>query len=207
MAKILAQAGISLADVYDVVGSIAGVSQLLSQEGVGLQHEMGGTLFSERLRGNIERLTTGDLAQNVTWDLTFTIDPGIHLYRVLGVYVQADAPARVTQAQVSLRSAEQGRELPIFIWDSTNDVDTNIRVLENGAAVTSDFAMMQTRPQAMPSLGISGDQRTRVGDEIVFRGLTSGFGAGTVEVVALFYLAFPSFTSSVSSRGLPLPAW
>ena len=135
MTKILGQAGTSLADVYDIEGSIAGVDQLLSEE-VTLEHEMGGVIFSERLIGSIERLTTGALVQNTSWDLTLVTPPGI--FRVLGVYVQADVGARSTRAQVSIRDPTSARELPLFIWDSANDLEQSIRIVENGGAVGND---------------------------------------------------------------------
>ena len=45
MVKILSQAGISLADLYNVEGSIAGIEQLDTRE-LPIVHEMSGTIFS-----------------------------------------------------------------------------------------------------------------------------------------------------------------
>jgi len=203
MTKVLAQAGISLADIYEVEGSIAGVDQLISEE-VHLLHEMGGVIFSERLIGQLARVTTGAIAQNLSSDQTFEAPPDI--YRVLGVYVQADVPGRTARAQVSLRDPTTGREIPIFVWDSTNDVETVIRLIEDGTLDDNASALVQTSPQVMPSMGIGTGQRLRVGEEIVFRPVSSGFGAGTVTITALVYLA-SSTVSGVGSHGLPIPAW
>ncbi len=206
MGKILSQSGKSLADVYDIKGSIAGVDELRSEE-VSLVHGMGETIFSERLVGEIRRMTTGDIAASATWDLTAV--GGVGVYRVVGVYVQADVGARTSLAQVSLRSARQGRELPIFVWDTANDVSSSIRILDNGAAISTDAALIQANPMPMlPMLGIADGQRLQVGDEIVFRGVASAFGAGTVEVIALIYLAEASVGAArLPSVGLPIPGW
>jgi len=204
MPKVLAKAGVSLADIYDVEGSIAGVSQLISRD-VSLLHEMGATIFSERLIGEISRQETGDILQNVTWNLTVLVPPA-GIYRVVGVQVLADTAARVSIAQVSLRSLGATREIPIFVWDQANDPSSGIRIVDDGAATATMQALIQTSPVTMPSLGIGRGQASSVGDQIVFRGLTLGFGAGTVEAVALVYLA-SSRTTSISSVGLPIPAW
>lgn len=207
--KVLGRAGTSLADIYDIEGSIAGVDQLLSEE-VHLEHEMGGAIFSERLVGTIERITTGALTQNTNFNFTAAGPPGT--YRVLNVYMQADTAARVLFAQVSLQAAATTvlplREIPIFIWDDVNDVESRIRIIDNGAAVGGDTAMIQTRPMAMPTLGLGTGQRLMVGDAIVFRGVTAGFGAGTVEVVALLYVARAEIgIGRLPQIGLPLPGW
>lgn len=206
MPKVLAQAGTSLADIYDVEGSIAGVEEIDSRE-VHLLHEMGALLFSEQLVGRIERTTTGATPQNTTWDLAIPLPAGLTgVFRVLGVYVQTDLAGRVNNVQVSLRSVALGREVPVFLWDTTNDVESDVRIVDNDAAAAAAFALVQTTPQVMPSLGVGLGQREQVGDEIVFRGLTSGFGAGNVIVVALVYLASLR-TTAVSSVGLPIPGW
>jgi len=204
VAKVLGQAGTSLADVYDVEGSIAGVDQLNSEE-VSLTHEMGATIFSERLQGFIFRLTSGATLQNLTFNIVLPIN--LPIYRVLGVYVQIDTGARLTRVQVALRQTQGGREIPMFIWTTTNDIEQTILIVENGAAVGVDVALVQVSPGGtLPILGMGSDQPALVGDEIVMRGTTSGFGAGTVTCTALVYIANPQ---GVIQRavGLPIPSW
>lgn len=202
--KVLSQAGISLADIYDIQGSIAGVDQLLATD-VALFHEMGATIFSERLIGEINRQETGDILQNATWNLTVLVPPA-GIYRVLAVQVLADAAAKVSIAQVSLRSLGTTREIPIFVWDQANDISSGIRIVDDGAATATMQALIQTSPVAMPNLGVGRGQAASVGDQIVFRGLMLGFGGGTAEAVALVYLA-SSRTTAISSIGVPIPAW
>ncbi len=202
--KILAQTGVSLADVYDIEGSIVGVDQLHSDE-INLVHEMGATIFSERLGSTIQRFVTGDMAADDTFDLTLIVSG---IYRVLGVTVLADTAARINRAQLSLRDSGTGREIPFWIWTTGIDVEHAIRIVENGSAVGNSTAMTQAVPQTMPTLGMGVGQRInqQVGNEIVFRGLASSFGAGTVELTALVHVANPSI-ARLGSTGLPIPSW
>lgn len=203
MPKILAQAGISLADIYDIAGSIVGVEQLQSQE-VSLVHEMGATIFSERLTGTIGRITSGALLQNVTFGFTLTPPDGI--YRILGISVFTDVAARMVRTSLLLRAPTNQREMPIFVWDSTNDLESAMTIDDDGT-VSDVTALIQTAPQpGIPSLGIGVGQRATVGELIRLRGRTSGFGAGDVTVTAIVYFAFPT-TTSISSFGVPIPAW
>jgi len=203
MAKILSQAGKSLADVYDVQGSIAGVDQLLTED-VSLTHDMSSTIFSERLQGFLFRLTSGDIVASASFQLTLVVS--IPIYRVMAVYVQADQASRTDRVQVSLRQVQGGREIPMFIWDSANDVESSILIVENDAAATNDFALVQASPATMPIIGMGSDQPALVGDEIVMRGTASAFGAGNVEVVALVYIANARL-GGLSSVGLAVPSW
>jgi len=202
--KILAQTGVSLADVYDIEGSIVGVDHLDAND-VNLVHEMGATIFSERLGATIQRFVTGDLAADDTFDLTLVVSG---IYRVLSVTVLVDTAARINRAQLSLRDPGTGREIPFFIWTTGIDVEHAIRIVEEGAAVGNFTAMTQAVPQTMPTLGMGVGQRVnqRVGAEIVFRGLATSFGAGTVEATALVHVANAS-VERLGSTGLPIPSW
>ena len=205
--KILSKSGDSLADVYDVEGSIAGIDELETNE-LGIVHEMGATVFSERFGAEIVRLATGDLSQNTAFDTTLTTPPP-NIYRVLGVLVLMSTTARLTYVQVSLRDPTTGREMPIFMWEGSEDQETNLRIVENNGAAANAIALRSRfGPQPVQTLGVSDGQPRRVGEEIVFRGLTAGFGAGTVEGIALVHLGITEVAGSgLSSRGLPVPSW
>jgi len=208
MVKILSQAGTSLADLYDVEGSVAGIDQLETRD-LPIVHDMSGTLFSERCSGFVRRMVTGDILQNVTWDIVLDDLPA-GLVRVLGFIVMSDTIARTTLAQLSMRDPGTGREVPFFQWHSTNDLESIIRIVENGAAVGNQNMLINvSEPPKIPNLLISAGQPQRV-QEIAFRGIASAFGAGTVEITALVYLAFSAIggvPGNTTSRGIPIPGW
>jgi len=124
MPKVLAKAGDSLADVYDIEGSIAGVDQLLSND-VNLFHEMGGVIFSERLELVITRKLTGAIAQNITWDILIEGLP-LNAFKIQSVSVVADAD-RISNCVLSARSSIRDRESIIFSWDTGADPSIPIR--------------------------------------------------------------------------------
>ena len=202
MVKILSKSGDSLADTYDVVGSVAGIEQLNSRE-VDLVHEMGGTLFSERLSGFIRRGITAALNQSTAFDITIVDLPIV--YRVLNVLVVVSNASRVSHCNISLRSLFTGREMPIFIFDVNQDTESNIRIDENGSGV-GNRVELNGKLGMLPTIGIGGEQPQRVGEDLVFRGVTSAFGAGTITLTALIYVAF-SQIGGLSSRGVLIPSW
>lgn len=204
MVKILSQAGSSLADTYNVEGSIAGIDQLETRE-LPIVHEMGGTIFAERLSGGMDRRTTGAIAQNTDWDIILT-GLGRFPSRILGIFVFSDDASRLSHATVSVRDPLDEREVPIFAWD-TGEAVVTVRIQDDGAAVANEVALNNVLnvAAATPSLLIGTDQPAPI-DQMAFRGRTSGFGAGTVVVTMLMYKAF-SEIGGISSRGLPLPSW
>jgi len=208
LTKILSRAGVSLADVYDVEGSIAGIEELESRE-VSLVHELGGTIFSERAGAQILRATTGDILQSVAWDV---LVPGLTAVpmRILGVVVTSDNGARVRRAQVSIRNLAAiagGRDFPIFCWADDTDTVVSIRWVNDGAAAGSESFLRQAdHGPAAPNLIFGSDAR-RITPGIAFRGSALAFGAGTVEVIVEVYVAWAEVGGGVSSHGLPIPSW
>lgn len=204
MVKVQAQAGNSLADVYDVRGSVAGIEQLETQE-LPIVHEMGGTVFSERLSGNIQRLS-GTLAQNLTLDTTLDLS-GADVRRIFGVAVITDAVARVDHLALLIGNSADTREIPIWAWDTTIGTHVDIRMMDNGAAVADHEILIPIATGCpLPSFSFGDGQPQRM-DRIIFRGLTAGFGAGDVTMTALIYTAFGFRSGGLSSRGLPVPSW
>lgn len=206
MPRILGQAGSSLADTYDVEGSIAALDELTSQE-VHLVHEMGVTIFSERLSSRIVRVTSGLVAQNLNFAAVITGFPATAV-RLLGLTVLGTV-AELTRAAVmvrfdgSLGSAGVEQEAPIWVWDE-------------GAAQTVNFIMAGTLANQsimtpldlltwMPNL-ITGPNQPEVVSQLVLRGLTAGFGAGTTEVTLLAHVMFAG-AGGLNSEGVPIPGW
>lgn len=199
----------SLADVYNVEGSIAGIETLISKD-VSLVHEMGATIFSERVDGEILTVASGDVTQSTSWDLEFpesAFTPGP--FRILGVSVIADNGARIQRCQISIRSdlaIADGLEIPIWVWDSTSGIAATIRWVNNGQAVANESYLVGLGPLGMlPNMGFGLDS-VHSTPMVACRGSASAFGAGTVAITAQLYIAQAQIRG-LSSRGLPLPGW
>jgi len=204
--KILSKSGDSLADMYDVQGSIAGIGELDTRE-LPIVHEMGGTLFSERLGGNVRRHPSGTILQSVNFDV-IGADFNASLARIIGVAVFVDTIARMSFVQVSVRSEVQEREVPIFVWDAAFDDEVAIRVEDNGGGAANTFML---RPISASSIGglpclLTGSEQPEMINQLAFRGRSLAFGAGDVTAILVIQLA-RVLTTSVSSRGLPVPSW
>lgn len=200
--KVLAQAGTSLADVYDVEGSIAGVQELQSRD-VQVVHEMGGTIFSERLSSTIRTVATGDVLQSTVFEAELTDLPGVPI-KLLGVQVLVDTVARVANAAVMVQDAAAVRELPVWAWDGTNSSVMNFAL--NGAAAADHTLLSQdTQFDYLPTLVLGSGQPQSV-PNLVLRGTSTAFGAGTVGLSLIAYIAFAE-VGGISSLGLPIPGW
>jgi len=210
--QVLAKVGTSLADVYDVRGSIAGVENLDS-DNVGLVHEMGHTIFSERLAGQVFRLLFNDITQTVTLGGTFVGLPE-SVFRLAGfqVLVEAGLEARLTRLSANLSELDANgdavQEIPFWSWDATLGTEETVRVLDNGT--TANFEKLIPAPSSIPQLPqiLTGSLQPGVVNGISCRGLTATFGAGDVDILCLAYILFPNPAGSgVSSFGLPVPSW
>ncbi len=199
--KIQTKSGESLADVYDVEGSIAGIEELQAKD-VNLVHEMGSTIFSERLAGSLLRAQTGAILQTITFDVTIQTLPQAPS-RILGIQLFADFE-RINFVTVSTVERSTGRELPIFVWETGDDAFRVIRISDDGgAAATRNLLVPAMTPHATMLQGVG--QRVTVQD-LVMRGVTATFGAGTVNLVMVAHLSFAEL-GGVSSKGLPIPSW
>jgi len=205
VAKILSDSGKSLADTYDVEGSIAGIERLESED-VTLVHEMGGTIFSERFSTFIRRAVSGDISQGISFNTILTDLPA-GVFKILGVFVTVDETTRMTSCVVSVRSAVSGREIPIWQWDVAHDDETAVRFSLDGAAAGTVIMLRPIVPLAggFPVIVASAGQPQR-NEEVAFRGIASAFGAGTVEASLELLVGF-SQVGGISSRGLPIPGW
>ena len=203
MAKILSQAGRSLADVYDVRGSVAGIDTLETHD-LPIVHEMGATIFSERFRTTIRTMTTGAIAQNIDFEIALTNMP-IAITRLLGVKVIADVGARVLRVQVSANEPIDDRDYPVWVF-SQNVLVNSIAIQNAGAAGIVDLLLGEASESASPSFVGGSNQGPDPVRDMAMRGRSTGFGAGTVTITAIIYLAL-LFEGGVSSYGLPIPSW
>jgi len=209
MPKILSQAGTSLADSYNIEGSIAGVEELDSRS-VGLVDEMGGRVQSERLNAFILNVASDANNQNASFATEAAVLPDC-VNRVLGIIAFVSTTARLAHCTVNLRMAGTGGEFPIWSWDDALDDEYSLRLSEAGAAVGTVIALR-------PSVALQPFQQLamRSGDEMLMpsfflRGTTNGFGAGTLNINALIMIARPQpatvTAGTASSHGLPVPSW
>lgn len=204
MGRILGQAGISLPDTYDVEGSEAQLEELVTKE-TQTVHDMASTIFSERVSGSIRRRATGALAQNITFEQLITGLPNTP-FRILGLAVVASATARLASVVVSARDPVLGREVPLWIWSNAAGTEVAVRWEDDGAPATNEFYLQPTVYNGLiPSMQFGSDQPGSIPD-IAFRGITSGFGAGTVDTKLVLLIAF-SEVAGISSFGLPIPGW
>ena len=202
MVKILSQAGISLADIYDVKGSIAGIEQLETRE-LPIVHEVGATVFSERFSTTVRRRASGNLNQSTTFDLILTDLPDVPS-RLLGVAILCDVPSRISFAAVLVRDPIGGREMPVWVYDAPNA--STVRIVDNGAAVANtEMLHGNSNLDYVPNF-VGGSGQPQIVDDIALRGQTTAFGAGTVFITGLYYIAFGQ-VGGISSRGLPIPSW
>jgi len=206
--KILSQAGVSLADIYDIEGSVVGLEQLDVGE-VKAVHELGATIHSERLMSFLVLATSGAVAQNASWGVQTSGLPD-SVNRLLGVGVMCDNAARIENVSIAIGDQDSGREMPIWVWDTNDDRVQRFIWSQDGAgaAQVDHLSVLVTHlPQLLTRLGV----RLRM-PSLLFRGLATGFGAGTVETQVVYHLARPNPTlapapGEPSSHGLPIPSW
>jgi len=204
--KVLGNAGKSLADIYDVDGSIVEIEELDSAQ-VKVVHELGGPIFAERIEGHILTASTAAIDQSLNFAATISGLAKVPMMRVLGVMVSVDTTARIANCAVSLRGQAQAgalaQEIPIWVWDGTN-TDAVRHFIDD---VLADALVL--RPEAVysnqPNIMIGFPQPVRV-NSIACRGSTSAFGAGDVTITLMAYLAFPA-APALEGGGLPIPSW
>ena len=201
MAKILSKSGDSLADVYDVAGSIAGIDDLQSKD-VNLVHEMGATIFSERLVTRIVVLESGAINQNTDSDISLDFDQPA---RLLAASIISDPAARVLRGLLTLSTGSSGNntDFPIFAWGAGDPERTlKVRVLGTSGLVG---ILLPVTPPMTPNM-IAGKSDVDSAFSLAMHVRSTSFGAGTIKIFGLFHVAFAE-SGGLSSRGLPIPSW
>lgn len=203
MPKVLSQAGNSLADTYDVEGSIAGIENIETRD-LPIVHEMGGTVFSERWSTTVRRAATGNIAASAVIGIVLTDLPNTPT-RILGISAISDDASRLAALAVLARDPIAGREFPLWIHETATA--DNVRMVDDGSAVTQfDLLRPRTAHTINPSF-TGGFEQPQIVNEIAIRGAATAFGAGTVFVRVFIYIAFAETGRVPSSRGLPIPSW
>ena len=204
MTKILSQSGQSLADIYDIEGSVAGLEQLETRE-LPIVHEMGQTVLSERFTTRIFRISS-IVAQNVGFSNELATLPETPT-RLLGVQVICTDPTELTRVAVLATDPTLGQDIPLWVWDTAASA-SEIVVLEDAAsAVTRSILVPRPSLSVFPAFVGGREQQGAQVSSVTLTGLSAGFGAGTTTCTALLYLAFPLRDINISSKGLPIPSW
>lgn len=207
--KILSQAGTSLADIYDVEGSVVGLEDLDVSEIKGV-HDLGPTIQSERLTSHLVLVTTGAVNQSTAFNVAMN-DVTDAVNRLLGVAVMADVGARVDFASIAIGDTQSFRETPIWVWDTNDDVVKRFSWVEDGVGPSTvdnlEVLGVTHLPQLLTRTGLD-----RGMPRLMLRGSTTAFGAGTVEVQAIYTFCRPNVSGTPapgepSSHGLPVPSW
>jgi len=206
--RVLGQAGISIPDVYDVVGSQAPIEQLSSKEPQYV-HELAHTIFSERFSGQIGKHETGDILQSVTIDLNIT---GLNapINRLFGVTLTNagnNSVARLERLALYSRapdgaSAPLERESVVWAWDGAV---TPATFMDEGTVATVELLDSVPGLTQLPAMQTGADQPLSV-PEFALRGRTLAFGAGNIEIKLFMHFGFAEIVG-VSSYGLPVPSW
>jgi len=206
MTKILSRAGASLADIYDVEGSIAGIEQLETRE-LGIVHEMGATVFSERFSTRIIRITTGDIAQNTDFNIE-EVNVSETPARLLGVQVFATVVSQTLRCAVLATDPILGQDFPLWVFDTA--------ATNSDTVFLEDAAVHSNKQVLVPRIGIpvgpafvgGREQQGTMASSVTLTGRTTGFGAGVVVHTALLLIAFARSDGSRSPpRGITIPSW
>lgn len=206
--KIRGRAGESLGGLYDLPGGSTEIGELEAGE-IHTVHEMGDTLLSERLMGFTSRTSSGDIAQNTAFGANVS-GQVVGISRVVGIsamVLAADAGS-VANAQVSVVAGPTASrsEIPIWVWDVTDDVESPI-LWEDGALPPAAWVML--RPALGPNLPFTmiGPHARLHTASMVFRGTMGAFGAGTVEIILQTHVLVPDDRQGLATVGLPVPSW
>lgn len=205
MPKIQAKAGASLADQYDVLGSIAGVDELLSKD-VSLVHEMGEVLLSERMGTSILQMSTAALVADTNFEITTTTLPDTPT-RIMAIECLSLAGDinEIARAAVTLQDPSSGREFVIWSFDETNDTEQSVFWSDNGAARSAVNFMLPSinfAPLLLMRMGVLDDMPT-----LNFTGRSAAVVGTTVVARVMLYFASPSGGPAGATVGLPIPSW
>ena len=207
--KILSQAGTSLADVYDVEGSVVGLENLDVSDIKGV-HDLGPQIHSERLIVFGLIANTGNVLQSANFNVELGAFPD-SINRVLSVFVISDTATAMRFCTVSITDPDTDADHPIWCWSSVDDVESFVRI-DVGAGVATQFAMRPLSQVAggLPTM-IGRTGATEAMPTLNFRGETLAFGGGNMVARAFIQIMRPDPGAPApghpSSHGLPIPSW
>ena len=207
--RVLSQAGTSLADVYDVKGSVAGIDRLDVDEIKGV-HDLGPQIHTERLNAFGLIISSTAIAQNINFAVVLDAPPD-SINRINSISVIADTAGRINFCSVAIRDPGTGVDHPIWAWDTADDVEKSIRWAGPSLATLTLMESLSQVAGSAPNL-MARWGNTWAMPNLVFLGQSGGFGAGTVLARALIQVVRPDQEIPIpagapSSHGLPIPSW
>lgn len=215
MALIQGSIGHSLARIYDTVATKLNLKRIYGED-VGLTHDMGWVAFSEAFRLGIRTVAASNVAQSTAFG-TVTTDLPEGPFRIMGIQVICETTTTVSNVTVSARRSDGAIEFPLFIWDATSDIEVTSR-FNPGPGTGDNILLMPTESAQVADLPVTllqqspGAPRIRAAnviDDLSIRGTTTAFGAGSVDVTAIVFLALLAGPNSEVSgpQGIPFPSW
>ena len=206
MTKILSRSGASLADIYDVEGSIAGIEQLETRE-LPIVHELGATVFSERFTTRVFRVTSGAIAASTAFNVEETNLPE-RPCRLLGVQVITSFTSRLVQVAVLGTDPVLGQDFPLWVLDTSAIASEGVNMEDAGGAGAFAILVPRTGLNVFPAFVGGKNQQDDMVSSVTLAGLTTAFGAGTVTTTALLLLAFARTDGPrPPPAGVPVPSW
>jgi len=208
MSKVLADVGKSVADVYDVEGSIAGVENVLTKD-VQAIHEMASTIASERMGSQLIRVEAAGVVASADF-IAAAIGINVGITRLHSVMVLTDNSTRITRCNVNVRTQPGGmpaqtiQESAIWVWNGSDNF--LIEIVDDGGAVAGAQCLKpDTAFSYLPTM-LSGPGQPQLVSEVVLRGTAAAFGAGTVDIILVLHVTAVQ-PGGLSSKGLPVPSW
>jgi len=197
--KTSGQVGRSLTPAYDVLGTVGGIGQLNTEDGVAPVHDMAAVLTQERAAIAIRRVAILTQLQSVIATVALTgLPPNMWHYGAMAVY--SSSLSAIDHLAV-LAVAPDGREIPVYAWDN-GDPGFIIPLIDPDIGTTANILINQL-PNVFPLLMAGADQSQQLSD-LRLAVTTNAFGAGNINTVLLAHLAF-SAVGGLNSFGVAPP--
>jgi len=204
--RILSKAGESLADVYDVEGSVIQVADLVTGE-LPIVHDMASTVMSERMHMTQLTATSGAVPQSANFGAQIANWVDVPT-RIMSIAVIGDTASRLSHITITQRD-DGGAEHPLLVWDSAQDVERICRIDLLGVGVSNNIIYAPSIPVSQV-LMVRDGETSQMGT-FIMNGTTTAFGAGSLEVLMCVLVARPTrdtpAAGDAKSWGLPLPSW
>lgn len=205
MPETTGQAGRSITPAYDVLGTRGGPGQLLTEQGIYLQHDMHRCLTQERGVVGIRRIANLGQLQSTTEVVLLSVLPQF-MFHWQGILVLTSDISKLSALSVALTIPDFTRMFPIFAWNTFEGVGITIPVVDPD--VGGDLAVVLINQLENDLIGFpflaSGDKQAQQLSDLRMAITTTAFGGGTVDHVLLASLSSAQI-GGISSFGIAPP--